>query len=182
MVENTIITMRHFRGSRGSRRRNGMPRSSIRSAKYIVVDGPNTEGVGLTAFTIAIGKDNAVLGQTSVTDKDIPVGAKIAQIELFMPKVNLGASTANFIHWSIQRTLVGQAVQNPITAGGDAKRSNIMLTGVLGLGQGQNSSTHVTFKVPTKYQRMQDGMIWNIVNNNFLAVSTTYYFIFKVFM
>ncbi len=173
--------MRHFRGFRGGRRRS-MPRNTIRSAKYIVVSGPFTEAAGLIARTIAIGVDNATLGQTSVTDKDVPVGAKIAQFEIFMPKVNLGAATANFIHWTMQRTITGQAVVNPITAGGNPLRKNILLTGVLGLGAGQNNQLHIKFKVPPKYQRIADGDVWNLVMDNGLAVSATYYFIYKIFM
>ncbi len=173
--------MRHFRGSRGSRSRS-MPRSTVRSAKYIVVSGPSSEAAGLIAVTMAQGVDNATLGQTSVTDTAIPTGAKIAKFDIFMPKVNLGAATANFVHWTIQRTVTGQSVQNPITAGGDAKRTNILLTGVIGLGAGQNNQLHVTFKIPPKFQRVQDNQVWSIVNNNDLAVSTTYYIVYKVFM
>ncbi len=170
-----------FRSYRGSRRKS-IPRSTTRSSKYIVVVGPASEAAGLSAHTIMIGTDNATLGQTTVTDTAVPVGAKVSQIEIFMPKVNLGAGTANFTHWTIQRTLSGQSVINPITAGGSPLRKNIMLTGVIGMGEGQNNSTHIKFKIPAKMQRIGDGDIWNIVNNNLAAVSTVYYFIYKIFM
>ncbi len=173
--------MRHFRGFRGSRKRS-IPRSTVRSAKYIVVTGPFTEAAGIIARTAIVGTDNATLGQTSVTDATVPTGAKVAVIECFMPKVNLGAGTANFIHWTMQRTQTGQSVVNPITAGGNPLRKNIMLTGVMGLGAGQNNSLHIRFKIPPKYQRIADGDVWNIVNNNGLAVSATYMFIYKIFM
>ncbi len=173
--------MRHFRGSRGTRR-GSLPRSTLRSAKYIVVSGPSSEAAGIQAVVVAKGVDNAALGQTGPTDTSIPVGAKISKIEIFMPKVNLGAATANFITWTLQRTLTGQSVINPISAAGDAKRTNIMLTGVLGLGAGQNNQLHITYKVPPKFQRMQDDMFWNLVMDNGLAVSTFYYIIYKIFM
>lgn len=172
--------MPRFRSYRGSRRRS-MPRSTTRSVKYIVVAGPNTEGAGLAGVAVmAIGTDNATAGQTGVTDTAVPVGAKIASFEIFMPKVNLEAATANFITWSIQRTQTGQAVVNPRTAAGNPLRRNILLTGMLGLGAGQNNNLHVKFKVPPKYQRIGDGDVWNIVTENFLAVSTDYYIIYKV--
>jgi len=173
--------MRHFRGFRGSRRRS-IPRSMTRSAKYIVVSGPVTAAAGIEAVTMFQGQDNTVLGQTGPTDAGVPVGAKISQIEIFMPKVNLGAGTANFIHWTIQRSLTGQSIVNPITASGNPLRKNILLSGVLGLGAGQNNSLHVKYKIPPKFQRIGDGDIWSIVNDNGLAVSVTYYIIYKVFM
>ncbi len=153
----------------------------IRTAKYIVVSGPATEGAGLQVIGLTIGTDNATLGQTSVTDIAIPTGAKIESMEIFMPKVTLGG-TANFITWSIQRILSGQAVVNPITAGGNPLRKNILLTGVLGLGTTQNDKLHIKFRIPKKFQRVGDGDAWQIVTNNFLAVSTNYYIIYKVIM
>ena len=122
--------VRRFRGSRGGRR-SSIPRSTIRSAKYIVTVAAATEGAGLAAHTMALGTDNATLGQSGVTDNTVPVGAKITGFEIFMPKVNLGAATANFIHWTIQHTLTGQSVVNPLTPSGNPLRKNIMLTGVV---------------------------------------------------
>ncbi len=141
-----------------------------------------SEAAGLQAHTMASGKDLGVLGQTGVTDAEVPVGAKIVLFDIRMPKVNLGAGTANFIHWSIQRTEVGQAIQNPITAGGDPKRTNILLSGVIGLGAGQNNSLHIRYKVPKRYQRIKDGNVWSLVMNNGLAVSAIYEIVYKVFM
>ncbi len=173
--------MRHFRSFRGSRRRSS-PRPTARYGKYIVFVAGASEAAGLTATTMFKGVDAATLGQTGVTDVDVPVGARIEQVEIFMPKVNLGAATANFIVWSIQRTLFGQSVLDPITAGGKANRKNILLTGVVGLGAGQNNSLHVKYRIPKKFQRIGDGDVWSLVTNNGLAVSTMYYIIYKVVM
>ncbi len=173
--------MPRFRSYRGSRRRSGIPRSTVRSNKYIVNIAAASEAAGVIAVTMALGTDNATLGQSSTIDTAVPVGAKISKIEIFMPKVNL-AATANFVHWSIQRTLSGQSVINPILAGGNSLRRNIMLQGVVGLGEGQNNQLHVTFKIPPKYQRIGDGDLWGLVHNNTGAVSTTYQFIYKIFM
>ncbi len=157
------------------------PRGSTRSAKYEVEVGAMSEGAGLIAHTMALGADNTTLGQTGVTDFNVPVGSKITLFDIRMPKVNLGAATANFIHWSIQRSQFGQAVVNPAVAGGNPLRKNILLSGVLGLGAGQNNSLHIRYKVPKKFQRIGDGDVWSIVNTNGLAVSTIYEFIYKVF-
>ncbi len=174
-----IDHMRHF--SRGSRRRS-IPRSTVRSNKYVVISGPSSEAAGVNSVTLAIGTDNATLGQTAVTDTAIPVGAKISQIEIWMPSVNLEAATANFVVWTIQRTLSSQPIVNPLTAGGDARRKNILLTGVMGLGAGQNNLMHVKFRIPPKMQRIGDGDTWTITTNNTDAVSKLYYIIYKVFM
>ncbi len=168
--------MRHFRSSRGSRR-GSFP---TRSVKYIVNIAGQSESAGVIAHTVAQGKDNTTLGQTSTTDDEIPVGSKIEKFILFMPKVNLGAATANFIVWSLQKTRTGQSIQDPILEGGKASRQNIHLTGMLGLGAGQNNSLKVIFRIPKSFQRMADGEVWSIVNNNGLAVSTQYKFLYKV--
>ena len=99
-----------------------------------------------------------------------------------MPKVNFVASAANFITWSIQRTLSGQSVVNPLLAGGNAIRKNIILTGVIAIGTGQNNQLHVRFKVPRRFQRIGDGDAWSIVTENNTAVSAFYYIIYKVIM
>ncbi len=157
-----------------------MPRGSTRSAKYIVNIADASEAAGTTATTIINGADNVTLGQASVTDVGVPVGSKIARIEIFMPKVNL-AATANFVTWSIQRTVSGQSIISPILSGGNPLRKNILLTGMIGLGEGQNNSLHVKYNVPKSFQRIGDGDVWSIVNDNGGAVSTQYQFIYKVF-
>jgi len=173
--------VRHSRGYRGSRR-SSIPRSTVRSAKYIVQQAGASEAAGLQAVTVCKGVDNATLGQTGPTDADVPTGCKIAKFEIFMPKVNLGASTANFIHWTLQRVNTGQAVVSPLSPGGNPLRNNIMLSGVLGLGAGQNNQLHISYKIPPKMQRIADGQVWSIVTDNGLAVSTVYEFIFKPFV
>ncbi len=172
--------MRHFPGYRGSRRRSSYPRATARSVKYIINQAGSSESAGVNVVVIANGVDNTTLGQTTTTDTAIPVGSKIAKILIFMPKVNLGASTANFLAWSLQKLKVGQSVQDPLLAGGKANRQNIMLTGMIGLGAGQNNSLTVKYNVPKNHQRMADGESWNLVTNNGLAVSTQYMFIYKV--
>ncbi len=172
--------MRHFRGSRGSRR-SSIPRASIRSIKYIVNVAGASESAGLITIAIADGNDNTTLGQTSATDINVPVGSKITKFYLLCPKVNLGASTANFVAWSLQKLKVGQSIQDPLLAGGKALRKNIVLTGMMGLGAGQNNSLVIRFNIPRSMQRMADGDNWQLVQNNGLAVSTQYMFIYKVY-
>ncbi len=157
-----------------------MPRGMSRSAKYIVNIAGASESAGLVAHTIINGADNTTLGQASITDVGVPVGSKVTQIEIFMPKVNLGAGSANFVTWTIQRTESGQSIVSPITSGGNPLRKNIMLTGLVGHGAGQNSSLHIKFKVPPKFQRIADGNVWSIVNDNTAAISAQYQFIYKV--
>ncbi len=99
-----------------------------------------------------------------------------------MPKVNLEAATANFVVWSIQRSLSGQSIVNPVSAGGNPLRKNILLTGMVGLGAGQNNGIHIKFRIPKRFQRIGDGDAWSIVNNNGLATSAQYYIIYKVQM
>ncbi len=155
---------------------------STRGVKYIIVEGPQTDAAGLIVTPLAIGTDNATAGQTGVTDTAIPVGAKIVSMDIWMPKVNLGAASANFITWSIQHLQQGQGVVNPISAGGSPLRKNIVLSGVIGLGTGQNNNLHIKFKVPKRFQRMGDGDSWQLCVDNTSAVSTLYYIIYKIWV
>ncbi len=158
-----------------------MPRGARRSVKYQVTQAGSSEAAGIQAVTMWKGKDEETLGQTGVNDTDVPTGSIVPSVEIWMPKVNLGSGTANFITWSIQRTQTGQAVVDPIVQAGNPLRRNVMLTGKLGLGTGQNNNLHFKYRVPKKYQRVGDGDVWNLVMNNGLAVSTEYMFIFKVY-
>ncbi len=168
---------RHFRSFRGSRRRR-LP--GDRSVKFIVDQAGASESSGLVAITIAKGVDNIVMGQTTVSSVDVPTGSKIVQFDIRMPKVSLASGASNFINWSIQRTRSGQSVVNPATMGGNPLRRNVMLSGLIGLGEGQNNSLHVIYKVPKTFQRVADGDVWNIVNNNANTVFTAYQFMYKV--
>ncbi len=172
--------MRHFRSFRGSRRRSMQP--AIRTAKYIIVSGPSSAGAGIEAVTMAIGTDNATLGQTGVTDTAVPTGCKIESFEIFMPKSSVSADVADFVQWTIQKIDSGQSVVNPITAGGDPLRKNIMLSGSLVCGFAQNNGLHVKYRVPKGKQRMGDGQLWTLVNNNQRATQVHYYIIYKVQM
>jgi len=170
--------MRHFRGFRGSRRRS--TRAPQRSVKYIVIVGPTSAAAGTEVVSVATGVDNTTLGQTGTLDISIPTGSRIESMEIWMPKVNLGAATANFITWTIQHTRQSQSVINPLVIAGNANRRNVILTGVLGLGAGQNNQLHIKFRIPKQFQRMAEGDAWSIVNDNGLVVSTFYYIIYKV--
>ncbi len=156
------------------------PRGSTRSAKYIIDVASSSESSGLQAQTVINAQDGETLGQTSGTSALVPTGSKVMLLDLRMPKVNLSA-TANFVHWSIQRTQSGQSVINPISMGGNPLRKNVLLSGIIGLGDSQNNGLHIRYKIPKKFQRMGDGDVWSIVNNNTSAVSTVYQFMYKVF-
>ncbi len=157
------------------------PRGSTRSVKYIVDIAGASEAAGFQAHTIALGTDNATLGQTGPTDVAVPTGSKIVLLDIRMPKVNLGAGTANFIHWALERTLAGQSLVNPSLMGGHSNRTSVLLSGVIGLGAGQNNSLHIRYKVPKKFQRVSEGLVWTIAFNNGLACSAIYQFMYKVF-
>ena len=152
----------------------------MRSVKYIVEVAAASESTGIQAATICTGVDNTTLGQTSVVDSDVPVGSKILVLDIRAPKVNLTAVAA-FTHWSLQRQRTGQSVVNPISAGGNALRTNIMLSGVIAFGADQNNQFHIRYKIPKRMQRIGDGDKWVMVMNNTAAISTIYEFVYKVF-
>ncbi len=171
--------MRHFRGSRGGRRGN-MPRNSTRSSKFIVDEASASETTGLQVFQMAIGEDNATLGQTSAVDTGVPTGSKITKLDIRCSYASL-VNVATFIHWAIELRLSGQASLNPLAQGGNPLRTIVMLSGIRSVGQNQNQDIHIVYKIPPKFQRMKDGAQWQWTTNNSQITTAVKQVVYKVY-
>ncbi len=157
------------------------PRGATRSAKYVIDEPQATSGVTLAQFILAVGTDNAVIGQTSGLDNNVPTGAKIKQLNIMSCWGSItGVST--FLHWSIQRVLSGQANLDPTLVGGNPLRKNIMMQGMLCIGDKQNAPLDIKYKIPKKFWRLGDGDKWVFVTKSSTNVDTVKQCVYKIFM
>ncbi len=156
------------------------PKGSTRSVKYIIDEAQGTSGTALDTFKLAKGVDDETLGQTSVTDHTVPTGTKIKQFNIMTCWGSItGVST--FLHWSIQRIRSGQTFLNPRTQGGNPLRNNIMMSGIMCIGDKQNATLDIKYKVPKSMWRMGDNTEWALVTICSTNVDTVKQCIFKVF-
>jgi len=164
-------------------RRRNMRRASRpmgRTYKKVINFAPVSAGAGAQQdILIATGADGIALGQTGPTDANIPTGSKIKWILIQYTLVNLAAV---FCHANItmQYLLSGQTAISPILVGGNPQRNQVLLQGSRGIGQGQNETWTIMFKIPPKYQRMREGMAWMFSTQANVAVSQAIQIIYKV--
>ncbi len=155
-------------------------KGSNRSVKYVVDQAQTTSGTAKAIFTLAKGKDDETLGQASGADFDIPTGSKIKQFNILSCWGSItGVST--FLHWSIQRILSGQTSLDPTAVGGAPTRNMVMMQGIVCIGDRQNATVDVKYKVPKDFWRMQDGQSWAFVTKCSTNVDTVKQTIYKVF-
>ncbi len=157
------------------------PRGSSRSSKYVVDEALTTTGTTKSDFILAVGTDNDSLGQTAGTDTAVPTGAKIKQFNIMTCYGSItGVST--FLHWSIQKILTGQSTISPRSVGGSANRSQVMMQGMQCIGQFQNATVDIKYKVPKSMWRLKDGEKWTFTSINSTNVDTVKQVIYTVFL
>ncbi len=156
------------------------PKGSTRGVKYVIDEALTTSGTTKKNFDLVIGVDNETLGQSSSTDKNVPSGAKVKQINIMTCWGSItGVST--FVHWSIQRTKSGQSSINPTAVGGDPLRTNVMMQGMQCVGEFQNAAVDIKYKIPKKFWRIADGDKWIFTSISSTNVDTVKQAIYKVF-
>jgi len=173
--------MRHFRSFRGSRRGNGM-RPVIQSFKKVINSGPGNVVIGNLVESLSIGVDNVTVGQTSVSDTNVPTGALIKYIEIQHSCGNVGVTNNNaFIHWSIQQVHSDQSLIPANAVGGNPKRNQVFRQGMFQLGLNQSNNRVHQFKVPKQFQRVREGDSWNFTWVTDSVVSSAFQIIYKFY-
>ncbi len=157
------------------------PKGSTRSVKYVIDEAQTTSGVAKVLFSVVAGGDNATLGQTSGTDITIPTGAKVKQIN-FMTCWGSITGVSTFLHWSIQLIHSGQSSVDPTAVGGSPLRTNVMMQGMQCIGDKQNATVDVKYKIPKRFWRLKDGDQWAFVSKSSTNVDTVKQAIYKVFV
>ncbi len=171
--------MYHSRGFRGSRRRSS-PRNIVQSYKKIINTLSGGLGAGVENILVATGTDSVAAGQTSATDVAVPTGSIIKYFEIQYACSNL-VSTPCYVNCTIQYLLDGQTVIDPFAVGGSPQRNQVLHMDLFAVGADQNSTHKFKFKVPAKFQRLREGMIWLLVVKNTASINRNCQIIYKFY-
>ncbi len=145
---------RHFSrrmGSRGSR-------PILTTYKHIIQLAPASVSAGLRVNTLVTGVD-AFSGQTSVTDSATETGRIIEKLDIQLTIANLVNIALN-VWVSVQHLRSGQSTIDPRATGGSPQRNQVHLQLLRMVGQSQNQTFHIKFRIPKKFQRVREGDLW----------------------
>ncbi len=132
----------------------------IQSYKKVLNFAGAGRGAGsVIDFVITNGVDSIAAGQTGVTDPNVPTGSVIKYFEIMYADANL-VSISYTNHWTIQQVHSGQTKISPLVVGGNPQRNQVFAQGLFSVGQNQNSTHIMKFKVPPKFQRVREGDQW----------------------
>jgi len=167
------------RGFRGGRRRSS-PRPVIKSYKKVLLAAEASFTAGFQTEFIASGIDSIASGQTSATDPNVPTGNIIKAFEVQFAANNPGALPL-FLNCTIQYTLGNQSFIDPGLMGGNNQRNQCLHMDLFSVGEDQNSTHKFKFKVPKKFQRLREGMVWGLVWRTSGSVNRMVQIIYKTY-
>ncbi len=161
--------------------RRSAPRSIIKTYKKVLNFAPASHGAGVKVnFDFAIGIDSISNNQGSPTDSNTPTGSIIDYVEIQYGVVNLAAA-ACFIHISLQSRRAGQtATIAPNVVGGNAQRNQVYHQEMRSIGQNQNATFVLKWKVPRLIQRIREGDVLSFVILGTTAITDSCQMIFKM--
>ncbi len=166
------------RGFRGSRRRSGA-RPLIKTYKKVLNFSEASFAAGNRGETLVLGVDSVAIGQTSATDANVPTGARIKFIEIQFPVTNAVDQTA-YVNCSIQYKLNGQSLTDPDGVGGHPQRNQVLHQDLFSVGFNQNSTHKFKQRIPKGFQRIREGMAWQLVWSNSNTINRRIQVIYKV--
>ncbi len=152
----------------------------MQSYKKVILVIPASYSSGFQNVVFLIGKDSVAAGQTSKTDGDVPTGSIIKSVTVQFAAVNLTA-LAGFLNLSLQYNLANQAFIDPDTIGGNHIRNQVIHQKLISAGQFQNVNFSKTFKIPRRFQRVQEGKEWSFTWNSNVSVSAMIQIIYKFY-
>ncbi len=170
--------MRHFRGYRGSRSRS-MSRPMIKTYKKILNFLELSVASGFRQEILIKGVDSSTMGQLTNVDPNVPTGARVKFIEVQFCISNLAAIHC-YINCSLQYTLSNQAARDPQALGGNNQRNQVLHQDLFVVGKDQNSTHKFKFRIPPKFQRMREDMLWSLVWSTNQTVNRSIQVIYKV--
>ncbi len=151
--------VRHFRSSRGTRRRS---MSVVQSFKKIINTAPASVAASTAVnFVASTGQDSVAAGQTSAVDTNVPTGSVIKFIEWQFSIQNL-VNVAAYCWIILVRLDSGQTAPSPQTVGGSPVRNQVHRQLFFTVGQNQNVNRTIRFPVPAKYQRVKEASTWRL--------------------
>jgi len=134
---------------------NGMRRTYKKVLNY----APTSIAASTQQYSLAIGTDSISPGQAGITDATVPTGAKITKFVIQFPILNLSAN-ALVVHTAVQYVKAGQTAINANVVGGNAQRNQVIKQACRVFGLAQNGSIGLIFKIPRRFQRLQESMQW----------------------
>lgn len=160
MTDIVSYLMPRFNRRRG-RRSGGMRLGNvIQSYKKVLNFAPISHAAAAVVQDVIVtGVDSAAMGQTGVTDPNVPTGSVIKFIEIQYSANNL-VNTSSFLHLAVQYTNAGQTPLSPNVVGGNPQRNQVFWQMLISLGLNQNQNRVIKFKIPPKYQRIREGTSW----------------------
>ncbi len=167
--------MRHFR--RMGRRSGSRPLR--KTYKKVLNFAEASFAAGLRGEVFVSGADSVAIGQTSGTDATVPTGARVTFLEVQFPVTNAVDQTA-YINCSIQYVLSSQSVVDPDGVGGNPRRNQVLHQELFSVGFNQNSTHKFKFRIPKIFQRVREGMTWQLVWSNSNTVNRRIQVIYKV--
>lgn len=142
------------------RRMARMPRQVVQSYKQVRNVAPASIAAGTqTVITIASGVDNYT--GPGGSNNLVPTGCVIKSFDIQIGFQNL-VNVASFVWVTIQHIRSGQSAIDAQAVGGDPQRNQVHLQLQRTLGMNQNRDFHIRFKVPKKFQRVNEGTSWMV--------------------
>ncbi len=124
-----------------------------------------------TAANIAVGVDSVALGQTSVTDPNVPTGSNIRGVLCQCGFSNPGTTSVE-VGATLQYQLSGQSANvNPLAQGGDPQRNQVLKSWHFIVAQDSMKNINEYVKIPRKFQRIREGMVWRFVVDSAISVA-----------
>ncbi len=174
-----IITNMRRQGFRTRRSTRMAP--VIQSYKKVINHAPaSIAAASNNILEASTGEENAVVGQTSPVDVDVPTGAVIKYIEFQISLNNIVENPA-FAHVLIMQKLSGQGNLSPNVVGGNPLRNQVFHQDLFAVAANQNVNRVYKFKVPKKFQRVREGATWQLIMQCNQAVSMAGQFIYKFY-
>ncbi len=128
----------------------------------------------LIADNITVGADSLAIGQTGPGDANVPTGWKLAGFRLQGGFGNQSTTVAMHVGVNIQYLLSGQTQNvDPLAQGGHAQRNQVIKSWMFVLAPLEHKNIDTFVKIPKKFQRIKEGMLWRIAHSS-AGVTRTY--------
>ncbi len=147
--------------------------------KKVINRGPTSIAAGKIDDPIATGKDSTTAGQVTVTDVDVPTGAKLTKVDIQYTFANLVA-VAGVVWFTIQIIRGGQTTTvGPRVVGGNNQRNQVFFQLQRSCGFNQNVTIHKVFKIPKMLRRLREGDNWSVTWEGNVALTRAATVIYK---
>ena len=119
-----------------------------------------------TIDNLVNGVDSTALGQTTITDGNVPSGSHVKAIRIQYAVGNIGATVIE-VGVSLQYRLGGQGtVVPPLSTGGNNQRNQVIKQWHFSLAPNEHRNINELCKIPKKFWRVREAMKWDLVKES----------------